>query len=193
MKLMELLKSEDYLILDTETTGVDTNAEIVQLAIITARGEVLMNELVKPVELIPIGATNIHGITNEMVADKRSFPYQEVFNLLNGKQVVVYNADFDSAMLYRSTKAVTQTYIDWHRIATWHCAMKEFARIYGDYNYQRKSFRWQKLSKALAYYNLPTTKAHDALGDCLDTLAVCKAMIGTRPVVDDPTQAKLPF
>lgn len=192
MNLIDLLKSKEFLILDTETTGVDSNAEIVSLAIIDARGSILMNERFKPVQPIPLGATNIHGITNEMVADCRSFPYQDVFNLINGKQVVVYNADFDSAMLYRSTKVVTTAYFDWHRIATWHCVMKEFARIYGDWDYRRKSFRWQKLATAMAYYNVPVVNAHDALADCLSTLEVCRAMVGNHPV-QEVEQGKLPF
>ena len=192
MGLMDVLKSEDYLILDTETTGVDALSEIVQLAIINAQGKTLMNELIRPVRPIPQGAIDIHGITNERVKEARLFPYNEVLNIINGKQVVVYNADFDRAMLYRSTKAVTENYFDWQRLATWHCVMLEFAKIYNQWDARRRSYRWQKLVTAAAFYNIPIVDAHDALGDCLTTLKVCEAMIGkTQP--NGNTQEKLPF
>ena len=190
--MIDILKTDDYVVLDTETTGVDSNSEIVSIAIINSRGQTLLHTRVKPFEPIPLGATNIHGITNEDVINAPRLPYLEILNIINGKHVVVYNADYDSAMLYRSMKAGNFPFIDWNRIAMWHCAMKEFARIYGDWDYRRKAYAWKKLSKAAEYYNIPIVDAHDALADCLLTLEVCKAMIGNRPI-QEVSQGKIPF
>ena len=55
-------------ILDTETTGLYDDAEIVEISIIDENGGVLLDTLVKPLKPIPAEATAIHGITNEMVA-----------------------------------------------------------------------------------------------------------------------------
>jgi len=55
------------LILDTETTGLDEHAEIVEIAVIDCTGAVLLDTLVRPAGPIPAEAVEIHGITNEMV------------------------------------------------------------------------------------------------------------------------------
>lgn len=56
----------NYIILDTETTGLDNTAEIVEISVINDQGEVLLDTLIKPTKPIPGDATAIHGITNEM-------------------------------------------------------------------------------------------------------------------------------
>lgn len=190
--LLDVIKSGDFLILDSETTGVDSNAEMIQLAIINSKGFPLLNTLIRPMSPIPPRATEIHGITDAMVQEAKRFPYTEIAGLLNGKQIIIYNADFDRAMLYRSMKAAyPQVYIDWAKLAHFHCAMTEFARIYGDWDQRRKSYRWKKLSAACEYYHIPVEGAHDALADCQMTLRVCQAMIGIRPTA--PIQEELPF
>lgn len=175
--IFDIIRSGDYLILDTETTGLHSGSEICQIAIINSSGAVLLDTLVKPVHPIPAEATAIHGITNEMVADAPMWQYLTVRNLIQNKNVIIYNADYDVTMLYRSTQAVTMTPFEWNYFAKFYCAMETFARIYGDWNARYKSFKWQKLATACAYYGIPITKAHGALEDCLSTLAVCKAMI----------------
>ena len=58
--------------LDTETTGLDpAYDELLEIAIISDSGEVLLNTLIKPSTNNPIWpeAETIHGITPEMVQD----------------------------------------------------------------------------------------------------------------------------
>ena len=43
--------------LDTETTGLDEQSEIVEISLIDSDGSVLLDTLVKPLERIPAGAT----------------------------------------------------------------------------------------------------------------------------------------
>ena len=54
--------------LDTETTGLDKTAEIVEIAVVDDAGQILINQLVRPSKPIPAEVTLLHGITNEMVA-----------------------------------------------------------------------------------------------------------------------------
>ena len=44
-------------ILDTETTGLDNQAEIVEISIIAQQGQVVLDTLVKPLRPIPADAT----------------------------------------------------------------------------------------------------------------------------------------
>lgn len=192
MNIVEVIKSGDFLILDTETTGLFEGSEICQIAIIDSAGKALMDTLVKPVYRIPAEATAIHGITNEMVEYSFHFTHEQVLTIISDKNIIAYNSDYDVTMLYRSQDALqTDTSIDWHDAAHWYCAMKHFSQIYGDWNNYYKSYRWQGLSTACTYYNIPITKTHGALEDCLLTLEVCRAMVGNRKI--EETQGGLPF
>lgn len=56
----------EALILDTETTGLEAHDEVIQLAIVDMRGNVVLQSLVRPT--VPVGteARAIHGITDEV-------------------------------------------------------------------------------------------------------------------------------
>ena len=179
MSIIDVIKSGDYLVLDTETTGLGNDAEICQIAIIDAQSNVLLDTLVKPVSPIPADATRIHGITNEMVANAQPFPVLKIQQLISFKNVIVYNADYDSEMLYRSELATGYKFrVNWRSIANFYCAMKHFAELYGDYNPRYKSYKWKSLDTACAYYDIKNNDAHSALSDCRATLSVCKKMAG---------------
>ena len=99
-----LSDSSTVIILDTETTGLDLSAEIVQISLITIDGASLFDSLVKPTQPIPPEATAIHHITDLDVAQAPSFNmiYDRLKALLEGKRVVTYDADFDIQMLRQS-------------------------------------------------------------------------------------------
>jgi DNA polymerase-3 subunit epsilon len=173
-----LIRSGDFVILDTETTGLGSDAEICQIAIIDSSGNVLLDQLVKPQKPIPASATAIHHISNEMVKDAPSWlnVNEKVWQLLHGKQVIVYNAEYDFRLIAQSEKACEPLALsDWHTIQR-HCAMLHFSEVYGEWNSYHGNYKWQKLETAARYYEQPVNAAHNALGDCLMTLAVCKAM-----------------
>jgi len=184
MNIIDVIKSGDYLILDTETTGLGSDAEICQIAIINSKGETLLDTLVKPVKPIPEDATRIHGITNEMVRFVGEFPAIEIYELLHKRNVIIYNSAYDVGMLYQSEKAIKNSYLyDWRNNSFFHCAMKHFAPIYGDWNDYRKSYRWKSLSAACEHYGIPVSEnVHSALADALMTLEVCKAMAASEAV-----------
>jgi len=175
--ILDVIESKDFLILDTETTGLNDRAEIVSIAVIRSDGTTLLNSLVKPVRPIPPDATRIHGITNEMVASAPPFPTENIFGLLRGRNVIVYNAQYDKSMLYRSAAAVERYDVDWTYLADWFCAMEAFSEIYGEWNDYHGNYKWQKLSTACTYYKIPVVGAHGALADCQMTLKVCEAML----------------
>jgi len=174
---LNVIRGGEYLILDTETTGLK-RGEVVQIGVVDSSGATLINTLVKPIEPIPPSTTRIHGITNQMVASAPRFAevVDNLRNTLNGKHVIVYNAVYDRRMLHQSAEAAGIEKTDWKAISRWWCAMEGFAEIYGDYNPMRRSYRWQKLSTAARYYGISVVDEHSALGDCLTTLAICKRM-----------------
>ncbi len=165
MKL--ILSSEDYLILDTETTGLDAG-EICQIAIINRKGDVLMDDLVRTVRPIPQEAQRIHGITDQMT--ENAIPWkglrERVANLLHGRHVIVFNATYDRKMMHKSDEAAGVDRFDWRGMATWHCAMEaygEFSQVWNDYF---GNWRWFKLADACNREGINVSGAHRALGDC---------------------------
>ena len=90
----------DLVILDLETTTLH-NAEIVQIGVLSKTGEVLMEQLVKPARSISVGATEVHGIRDEDVADAPPFAEiaDQLLGVLKGKTVAVYNLEFDRSVL----------------------------------------------------------------------------------------------
>ncbi|MER3008314.1 3'-5' exonuclease [Serratia nematodiphila] len=169
---------ENCLILDTETTGLGEDAEIVEVTIIDTAGRVLLNTLVKPRSVIPASATAIHGITNEMVATAPSWPHvcRSLYDIISGRKVVIYNSDFD-------TRILDQTNDDWGitihfkiERPTFECAMLAYAEFYGQ-NSERGGYKWQKLTAAAEQQGVIIEGTpHRALSDCLTTLGVIKAM-----------------
>lgn len=179
-QFLTMLHGNKFLVLDTETTGLTRRAEICQIAIIDQDGFPLTNRFVRPQRHIPTDATKIHGI---VWADVMSAPDWEttrgfVREILEGQNVVVYNAVYDRRLMYQSDDALSLEKIEWGKISTYFCAMEAFAEIFGERSESRGGYRWQPLREALRYYKLGVSAhSHTALGDCLATLAVCRAML----------------
>ena len=173
-----MLREGNYVILDTETTGLN-EAEICQISIIDNSGAVLLDTLVKPISSIPARVTAIHGITNDMVIDAPPWAAvtEQVASILTGRDVIAYNAVFDRKMLHTSAQACGLPKVDWKTFSRWWCAMEAFSEIYGVANgYRRGDYRYQSLKTAAAYYRIPVDHAHIALADCKTTLAVVQSM-----------------
>lgn len=62
------------LFVDTETTGLDADAEIIELAVLDMNGTVLLETLVKPVDAVPPQATAVHGLTDVDLVDAPAWP-----------------------------------------------------------------------------------------------------------------------
>jgi DNA polymerase III epsilon subunit-like protein len=172
----EALADPDVVILDTETTGLHDTARIVDIAVITASGETLLDTLVNPGEPIPAEATGIHGITNQMVAGVPSFAEvaAELFEAIRGKRVLVYNLSYDLARLEYEFSRLGAAAGSWTAVrktwAKWEDAMVPYSDWYGEEDDWHGNYRWQRLGGG-----------HRALGDCLAVIDCLKAM--ARPSV----------
>lgn len=173
----ELVRGNDFVVLDTETTGI-LDAEICQIAIIDSDGNELLNTLVKPSQPIPEGATRIHGISNDGVKDAPTWSTVQplVRDILRGKNVVIYNAKFDRKLMHWSDEKAGLPHCDYKAEATYWDAMEFYAEFNGDWSDYHQSYTWQKLTVAAARFGIETKHAHTALADCKMTLEVIKRM-----------------
>ena len=97
------------LFLDTETTGLDADAALVDIALIRESGAVALDLLINPERPIPDDATAIHNITNAMVADEPVFAtlWPMIWaHLQEVRYIAVYNASFDMPLIRRHASAL---------------------------------------------------------------------------------------
>ena len=179
-----LMKSKNWIILDTETTGLNDYAELVQIGILAPNGTVLLDALVKPFDPIPPESTRIHGITDDMVANSPTFLdlFPVIEKIVQGKEVVVYNAPYDKRILEQSYAAY-DTYVlkDLNLNATWTDIMRPYAEYWGAWSDYRKSYAWQKLVNACRQQDIEIQDAHSAIGDCRLSLALIQKLAEHRP------------
>lgn len=178
-----------FVVLDTETNGLDTTAEIVEISIIDDQGYVLLDTLVRPVCPIPETATAIHGITNEMVANAPTWPevYPKVLEVLRGELCVIYNAQFDLRLVLQSCERHGLEVPDKFGAEGFFCAMLEYSHWISEYDVMYRGNRYISLNSAMIRENLVSQNtAHRSLADCAMTLGVVRSVmkkimtIGTR-------------
>ncbi len=169
------LLAHPFYVLDTETTGLGNEDEIVQIGIVDSNGAVLMNQIVKPTISIPRGASAIHGIRDPDVRNAPSFTriYIKLSALLAGQVVVAYNMDFDWRMLQQTAARYRLPDV---RIGKRDCAMKQYARFKGARKDKGRNYVWHKLVNAVRQEGLEISRAHDALDDARMTLALIHKM-----------------
>ena len=173
------------LILDTETTGLGDDAEVVELAVIDCAGAVLLDTLVRPSGPVPAEAAAIHGITDAMLAGAPTWSeiHARFCGLVEGRQVVIYSREFDTRVITQTARRYGLPAPQGFDLAldgsAVHCAMQAYAEFRGEWSAEKGQYRWQKLSAAAAQQGVTVTNAHRALGDCLMTLGVVRAMAST--------------
>jgi DNA polymerase III subunit epsilon len=164
--------------LDTETTGVSSTDEIIEISIIDSDGSPLIETLVKPSRPIPAEATAIHGITNEEVASARTWPavWPLVRGALFGRVVVIYNQEFDLRMMAQSHARYN---LPWKERLNTFDLLKLYAEFRGEWDSNRRSYRFHSLASAGRQCKISLPNAHRSTADTLLTRAVLHYMAGS--------------
>jgi len=173
---MSLQLTHPLAVIDLETTGIDFSTDkIVEIAIVKLMPDGSIQKkrkLLNPQKPIPVAASNIHGITDEMIKDAPTFKQaaNEIKQFLNNCDLGGYNSNrFDIPML-----------------------IEEFLRIGLEFSMQgRKLIDVQKifhqmeqrtLSAAYKFYcDKMLENAHSAEADASATLEVLQAQIERYP------------
>ena len=164
-----------YIIIDTETTGFHPydGDELLQVSIIDTDGNVLFDEYFKPQHRTEWKeAEQVNGISPEMVADRPAISEKisEINAIIENSDIIIgYNTQFDIGFL-KANGAIVPDDLETVDV------MEDFAKIYGEWNSARGSYKWQKLTRAAEYYGYDWSQraetAHNSLGDCYATLFV---------------------
>ncbi len=152
----------NYVVFDLETTGVSCNTDaVVEISAVKVENGAVVGEystLVNPGRSIPHYATEVNGITDEMVKDSPDFE-EALSGFLDfaGDAVLVgHNIHaFDMKFIYRDAerfwgKTIGNDYVDTLQVA----------RAY------LPQLRHHKLTDLAEHYGIGTEGAHRALNDC---------------------------
>lgn len=170
-KAKEWLNSKP-LYLDSETTGLGNDAEIVDICIIDWDGNVLLNTLVRPRKRIPSDATAIHGITNSMVKNAPIWKdiWNQVHNVLANRILGIYNEEYDLRLMKQSCLIND---LSWSPpYSNSFCIMKLYAAYYGVWNDYHKNFTFQSLKNAGKQCSIDIVNTHRAQDDTFLSRAV---------------------
>lgn len=163
--------------LDTETTGLDKNAEIVEIAVVDDAGQILINQLVRPSKPIPAEVTLLHGITNEMVAGAVSWPalWPTVRGHLLGRTIGIYNAEFDVRIMRQSLERYR---LPWRETLSTLDILNLYSEFRGEWDPVRRLLRRFRLEDAGKFFNIPLPNSHRAADDALLARALLRRMAG---------------
>ena len=106
--------------LDTETTGLSfkDGHRIVEIACIETQDLIPTNrvfhKLINPQRNVPEEAFKIHGYSQEFLHKKETFDQisEEFLNFINGKKIIIHNANFDVSFLNGELSKIGKTKID---------------------------------------------------------------------------------
>ena len=162
---------------DTETTGLEKQDEIVEISILDSDGTTLLQSFVRPLNPLTPAATKIHGISNAMVANAPTWPalWPQIRGVLFSNQVAAYNAPFDLRMMQQSHSRYK---IPWRETFEWVDVMILFSNYRGIWDPIRRSMKYFSLTDAGKHFNISLPNSHRAAADALLTRAVLHCLAG---------------
>jgi len=115
------------IILDTETTGLEPSEghRIIEIGCVEMVNRRLTgntyHQYLQPDRVIDAGAIEVHGITNEFLADKPRFAdiAEEFMSFIRGAELVIHNAPFDVGFINAELSRLGQ---DWGKLDQ-HCSV----------------------------------------------------------------------
>lgn len=151
--------------LDTETTGTDQHAQIVEICVLNTDGSVLVNALVKPTTPIAPELERFHGITNALVQNALTWKdlWHPLAAALTGRRIAIYNAEFDVRLMQQSHR---KHHLSWTLdTSKAFCVMHLYAQFYGQRGTRAGQYRWQSLEAARQQCGLSLPNSHRARAD----------------------------
>ncbi|MDQ3942776.1 MAG: 3'-5' exonuclease [Actinomycetota bacterium] len=164
----ELLARKDFVVFDSETTGLSSPVDFVGIAVVSPKGETLFDSLLKPSCRIEPSARVIHGHSAKSLSGAPRFfeVYADLLEVLYQRRVIVFNASYDRRVWDEAIRHLGAREALAGVLPRWECAMRQYARFVGERSKRGKGYRPQKLPGG----------DHTALGDALATLRLIERM-----------------
>ena len=173
IKMKKILNDPKTVIVDTETTGLEDNARIIELSVLGLDGTVLYSSLFNPEMVLPEKVVEITGLTDADLINQPLFENEvdTIENIIYGKTIVGWNIDFD----------IRRLQYEYSRLGMFFCNDSiDIMPIYAEgMGLQRN--RYKKFTRKLLYakqdLGIGDSQDHRSLEDCRDTLAVMQKFV----------------
>ena len=160
MQLVEYIP--DYVVFDLETTGISCDYdEVIEISAIKVHDHEVVSEfttLVNPKRKIPYSASQVNGITDDMVGDAPVFKTAlgDFLKFVDAHVLIGHNIHaFDMKFIYRDCKRYFEYIPENDYIDTLKLARSCLPQL-----------KHHKLIDLADYYGISTAGAHRALNDC---------------------------
>lgn len=159
------LKIKDFVIIDTETTGISRDDEIIEFAVVDIYGEVLYESTFNPMVMINPSAAMVNGLTNESLTNSPLFKdeWQKIRDAIGNKRLLGHNLSFDKRLTAQTLERygidsqesndLFKGYYDSMRIAKKHIDAKSYS-----------------LENLAHMVGINRVESHRAADDCIMTL-----------------------
>ena len=177
MDLAQQILAKKPVYLDTETTGLEKEDEVIEISIVDFDGSLLFTSLVKPSQPIPLDAQRVHHIKDIDVISAPAWPiiWPRVRSFLYGRSIAAYNAPFDYRMMQQSHARYRLPWRD-------NLNMVDILPIYSDFRGTwdpvRRSMKYFKLEEAGAFFNISLMNKHRSEADALLVRALLHSIAG---------------
>jgi hypothetical protein len=176
-------RTPNLAVLKTSTTGLE--GEVIELAVVTMAGEVLMDQRFEPSIPVEPGATRFHGITDSDLKGCPPFPscWPELGQILLDRPVVAWAAEFQRKVIQNTLSDLQP---GWDRRSTpdeknvltlaagilttlgfQKCVMEQYGTIWGQVNGKgqivNQKFPEALIQQEIAHDDLPKSTLGDAL------------------------------
>lgn len=167
------MSSRRYVICDIEATGLDTERDIIDIALITYQDDKIIEvfeTLVNPLRTIPEYISNLTGISNrDLQTAPKFYEVADAIRMrLEGAVFVSHNTEFDLGLLRKKYVEMGQD-LKVKNFCTLKVAQHE---IPGLQNYN--------LDALCSFFNIKIQERHRAIGDAKATLDLFKELLSLR-------------
>lgn len=165
------LKSNNYIILDTETTGLASNDEVIELAIVDINGTVLYESIFLPTKVVSPFIRKLTGLHKADFIGKPTFAneWEKIKKIMTDKIVIGHNVMFDKRLM----KQTLDIYgIDSSCIEKMFCGFVDTVALVKKY-LKLGSYKQEDIANAFCVNN---KNAHRAASDCITLLEILKIL-----------------
>lgn len=159
---------DEFVIIDTETTGVKDTDEVVELSVVSSHGKVLYHSYYYPDAEVNPFAAKVNHLSKEKLAGNPKFSAEEaqkIVSAINGLPVVGHNISFDARMIVQTAEhyklgGITAVIVS---LAT---------NVYDTMSIAKKHMKADSyaLNNLTTMVGITREETHDSTGDCLMTL-----------------------
>lgn len=167
----------DYVVFDLETTGTSWKSDdVIEISAVKVVAGVVadtFSTLVNPGRSIPVAASVINGITDEMTRDAPPIEeaLAEFLDFIGDFVLVGHNIhSFDLKFIRRDAERLFERQVPNDYIDTLHMARRCLPKL-----------GHHKLTDVAAYFQIDTAGAHRALNDCMMNQKCYEAMAKLQP------------